>query len=215
MAISKEKKDKIESINNDNSDLIIKIDEYLNYNHQYFNKENIFQSVNEPDIEKDSFVLLFSLEDLEFSMPNFLKIENIIWKETKNINMYYVGKEYSSKIKFYRKWIQKLDKKNLEKFKKVVVIIDVSSISSYPLWNTMMRRRFESIIDKIENIELNDITEEFIKKSIEDSNKKEVEFNNKYDIDFLIEILREISKNSEIIPYFIYAFQILNWIPDW
>ena len=203
MAISKEKLDKIKNIGTDNSDFILKINEYLNFKHEYINKENVHSSIDELELEEDTFILIFSLQNLKFVNENSIKIENIKWKESQNVSMYYAGREYTSKIAFYKSTIKELDKTNIKKFKKVLAIIDVSSVSSYPLWNTMMRRRMVNIISEIENTELNNITEKFIDKLVENSKRVDIEFNNKYDIDFVIETLREVANNANIIPYFI------------
>lgn len=203
MAISKEKLDKIRGINSDNSDFIIRINEYLNYEHEYLNKENVHFSIDKIECNQDTFALVFSLQDLGYSKVNSLRIENVKWKKLQNIDQYYAGREYTAKIQFYKKYAKELDKKNISKLKKVLAIIDVSSVSSYPLWDTIMRRRMKDIISKVENAELSDITEKFIDETIEESKKVAVEFEDKYDLDLVIEILREIALTTEIIPYFI------------
>ena len=203
MAILKEKLDKIKEINSDNSDFILRINEYLNYEHEYLNKENVHFSTDKIECNQDTFALVFSMQDLGYSKDNSLKIENVKWKELQNIDQYYAGHEYTSKIEFYKKYVKELDKKNISKFKKVLAIIDVSSVSSYPLWNTMMRRRMKDITSKIEKAELSNITEKFIDDTIEESKKMAVEFDDKYDIDLVIEVLREIALTTEIVPCFI------------
>ena len=203
MAISKEKLDKIKEINSDNSDFIIRINEYLNYKHEYISKENVHSDIKELCADQYSHILLFSLQDLSNSEINYLKIENIKWKESQSTEYYYAGREYTSKLRFYKEKVNELYKTNTKNFKKVLAIIDISSVSSYPLWNTTMRRRIKDIIERIEKAELKEISEGFINKVIEDSQRVDVEFNNKYDIDFVIETLREIAENTSITPYFI------------
>ena len=203
MTISKEKIEKIKSINTDNSDFILKINEYLNYKHEYLNTENVVESLEKLLLAQNSVGLIFSSKEINSKENKYIRIENISFKEEKTIDLYYAGKNYKEKVEFYKKHVKIFDKTFIKNYGKIPVIFDISSISSYPLWETMMRRRMKNIIIQLDKSEICEISKDFIDKVIIESVKEKINIENKYDIDFVIEFLREISTFNEIEPYFI------------
>ncbi len=204
MMISKEKLDKIKSIGTDSADLILKINDYLEYKYCYFNSDNVVEKIDDIDFNNVELALLFETKGIEPTGVNAVKIENVKYEDSKKINSYYAGKEYESKINFYKKWTENFDIELLSNREKIVVVLDISSISSYPLWNTLMRRRMNDIAFSVNCMELEQITEEALNIIIQNSKREDVNFeNNKYDVDFVMEVLLKLVESANIVPYFI------------
>lgn len=204
MAVSKEKLDKLKNMGTDSSDLILKINEYLEYNYHYFYSSNVVEKIDMINYDDAKSSIIFSVQDYDVPKLHNIKVENIRYIPSKPSNTYYAGKEYELKLKFYRRWIEKLATDIANDNKKVLVILDISSISSYPLWNTMMRRRMNNIITSIEKANLDEITDSFLIKMIKKSERMSVNYEeNKFDIDFVVELLGKLAKSVSIVPYFI------------
>ncbi len=208
--ISQEKIEKIKNINNDDSDFILKINEYLEYQHQYVKEAEVFENVeslkekiyqNEQGIS--TLYLLFSKEELYLEDLNVLKIENINDENYDSSEMYYAGKKYFLKKDKYQKNVKEVIKAHNAGIQKIIAIIDISSISSYPLWNTIMRRRMNSIKNNIEQFDEDKLSKEELHKLIQKPQLEKLEFSNKYDIDLLIEYMKEACKLGDITAYMI------------
>lgn len=202
--ISKEKLDKVKRMGTDSSDLILKMYEYLEYNYHYFDSSNVVDKIDMVNYDDVKSSIIFSVQDYKAPPIHSIKVENIRYMPSKSSNTYYASKEYELKLEFYKKCIETLGTDFVGNNEKILVILDISSISSYPLWNTMMRRRMNNIIASIEKADLDEISDSFLTKVIKKSEKKSVNYEeNKYDIDFVIELLRKLAKSASLVPYFI------------
>lgn len=205
--ISKEKIEKINSFKNDDSDLITKILEYLNHKHTYINKDAIYKHfddvINEMKDVENSVIYVFS--DNKTLDNNFVSIkkddfDSVINEKTTEI--YYAGEKYETKLKKYKE-IAMQYQKYVEGKEKAIFILDISSISSFPLWNTMMRRKMMGIMNKIQEIEFEQLTPITLHRIIK--NTELVKFNEKekYDIDAVISVIKAISAKMPLEFYFI------------
>ena len=206
--ISKDKIEKIQNINNDDADFILKIYSYLNYVHNYMDTTNIFENLEALkeklyQIEQGvpTLFLVFSnnelnLEDLNFHIAKNNKKEILDLEKS-----YYAGKNYEVKIHKYQEFVQEDLKEKVKNVENVAVIIDISSVSSFPLWNTMMRRRMTAIIKELDKLELNDIDKIKLRKIIRESMPESANSDGKYDIDLLIEYMKMASALSNVSFY--------------
>lgn len=211
MIISKEKLEKIKALNTDDSDFVLKINEYLNHKHEYIENTEVFENIEllkETLYQKEqgnaTLYLLFSTKEQNLDDLNVLKVENGILNDNEiSSDMFYSGKEYYEKIEKYQKEVCSFINDNVSNGQNLVAIIDVSGVSSYPLWNTVMRRSMKSIIKLIESEDFKDISHTTLTKLIKNSHPENVLFDKKYDLDFFIVCMKELAKKQNITFYFI------------
>ena len=208
--ISQKKIEKLKNINNDNSDFILKINEYLTYKHKYIKEAEVFEnieSLKEKIYQKEQGVptlyLLFSNEELCLEDLNILKIENVIEENTFLSESYYAGKKYDLKKANYQNVAKEVITAHNTGIQKIIVIIDISRVSTYPLWNTIMRRRMNSIVNNINQIDEEKLSKEELHKLIQKTSLEKLEYENKYDIDLLIEYIKAASGVGELTTYMI------------
>lgn len=202
--ISDEMLNKIKSFDNDDSDLVIKMIQYLNHEYKYIDSNNIIEDINEIGELNDENVY-FMFDD---NYNNLDKIDVITAEdfnrnsEFNNENNYYLGKNYDLKIKKYYECAKKY--KNIASGKsKVIFIIDISSVSSFPLWNTRMRRTMNSIIESIEELPLERLNAKILHEIIKNIKIAEYNFSEKYDVDMIITIAKSIASECKIETYYI------------
>ncbi|MBQ8298986.1 MAG: hypothetical protein IJX99_03835 [Clostridia bacterium] len=209
--ISKDKMEKIKEFKNDDSDLICKIEKYLNQEYFYDSNENIYESADElknylenmTNNDKIAFFLFSNDESIFGEKINKIsktEFESIV--DLSTIDSYYAGKRYELKLKKYNEIADKYNK-FIEAKEKVIFIIDIASISSFPLWNTAMRRKLLSIEKNIETTLLEDLSPDRLHKIIKTSEPIKYTKEEKYDIDILINIMNEMSDKVPIEMYFI------------
>ena len=211
MIISKEKMEKIKGINNDDSDLFLKINEYLTHKHEYIENEMVFENIEalqeklyQKEPELSTLYVVFSKNKEDFGELDVLRIEDNVGENSLNTSdMFYSGKKYELKLEKYQKRVEILLEESLKNTQEVALIVDISSVSSYPLWDTIMRRKMNSTVSKLENIALEDISKETLERIIRSSKPQEVSFEDKFDLDFLILCMKKIIKKANITTYFI------------
>ena len=208
--ISQEKIERLKEINNDDSDFILKINEYVKHEHTYIEQAEVFENIEtlkERLYQKEQGIstlyLLFSEKEYNSGDLNFFKVENIE-SEAKSIEeQYYPNSKYTDKIEKIKAHIEK----NLEgKINDIVdfdVIVDISSVSGYPLWNTKMRRHICSILKNVEEIAIENLDEHKLAAIIRDSDMNTLGENSKYDIDLLIQYLIALDKIGTVNVYII------------
>lgn len=209
--ISKDKFDKIKGFKNDDSDFICKIEEYLTHEHCYIDYNNIYKNIEEL---KEAINSADNYEDAAFY--SFLNCEFDIGKQVINIDRsefdgvadlaatdaYYAGGKYDAKLRGYQK-ISEEYTKYLEGKEKAVFILDISAISSFPLWNTSMRRKMVSIVEIIQDTSIDKLTSNMLHKIIKESVPIKYVKEEKYDIDTLICITKAIAGKVPIKVHFV------------
>lgn len=209
--ISKDKFDKIKGFKNDDSDLICKIEEYLTHEYCYTDSNNIYKSIEEvkDDIKSTNnhdntvFYSFFNYEiDIGKPVINIDRSEFDGKVDLSTTDVYYAGGKYDAKLKAYRE-ISEGYTKYLEGKEKAAFILDISAISSFPLWNTLMRRKMMSIAEVIQDTSIENLTPEKLHKIIKESVPIKYIKEEKYDIDTLICIIQAIAVKVPIEVYLV------------
>lgn len=203
--ISKEKMDIIRGFCNDDSDLIEKIIKYLETTYKYIDTDNIFSNFQEAknflSEIKESNAVMFCLSK-QNKIDGTIEIKESNFKIYGSENAIYAGKEYENKVVSILETVKDYDRYLVDK-EKIKIVIDISSISRYPLWYTMMRRKMLGIIEKINTVRIEELTKKFLHSTIIEASIAKYDFNlaNEYDIDFVINIIRHFAeiKPTEVI----------------
>lgn len=177
MEISKEKLDKINSINSDYSKLILKQYDFLNTNYEIENKVNIIDNF-EPTLNNlDNFYMLFTSKD--FKETNNIKIANINKINTENIKNVYPSK--------------------------INIILDLNDVSTNPIYYTVMRRKIIANIEAINREDISNINNKKIKEILENEKPINVNQERKYLIDDVLsffKLLYSVDINVENVFYY-------------
>ncbi len=213
------KLEKIKSFNNDDSDLITKFVKYIEDKmdtsliklgeNVLLNEKSMervypnFESFPIPmSLGKDTLYILFT--DKELAMDNKYVIEN--YDVNKGLEFideayYYSGSKYESKLEGITLSDELIDK--IEECERVHIVFDMSSISSFPIWDTVMYRRMRAVIDQIEDIQLEELNPKMLHKIIKGAKGVKVYNKSLYDLDVVIHLLKEVGARKPIIDSYV------------
>ncbi len=192
--LEKQRLEKIKTFDNDFADLVIKYDEYIEREIPYSNE---FAYTNITDLKnvlnEDSMHIIFSNKELNLNNSYLVKNTS---NDTEYLDetLYYSGKNYEQKLNKYQ-----IDVKLIEmsaKYERINFVFDIESISSFPIWETKMHRKIVRVLEEINNLTEEDITEEKITEIIHKNELEEVRNENQYDIDLIIKHVIEFAKNK-------------------
>lgn len=211
--ISEEKIEKLKKIDNDESDYILQINEYSKHRHEYIEYAEVFENIEtlkEKIYQKEqgasTLYVVFSINEQNLDDLNILKVENVILDLKSIEEKYYPNKKYNSKIEKFRKIASKTIEKRANGVENIDIIIDISSISTVPIWNTKMRRRIDSILRKIEHTPAEQLNAKSLNSLIVESKIELLESQEKqemYDIDLLIAYFMSADKVGNVNTYII------------
>lgn len=201
--LNKDKLEKLKSINNDDSDLIIKFDEYVEREIPFDSKDvysNIESMLEDIKDDKEQLYVIFS--DIQIEKPNCYTIEQLSNdNEFLNEKDYYFGKQYDIKLKKF--FIEENLLKKAQLYKKIKFIFDIRKINTFPLWETKMYRRIIRVLEEINELSTDDLNIKTIERIINNPKIKEIKNENKFDIDFIIKYIKELSKDKETTAVYI------------
>lgn len=186
--------EKIKTFDNDFVDLVIKYDEYIEREIPYSN-EFVYTNINDLKdvLNEDSMHIIFCNKELNLNNSYFVKnisSDTVYLDET----LYYSGKNYKHKLNKYKIEASLLEK--LPQYERIDFVFDIEAISSFPIWETKMHRKIVRVLEEINNLTEEAITEERISEIIQKNELKEIKSERQYDIDLIIKYVIELSKNK-------------------
>lgn len=199
--LEESKKQKIKSFENDDSDLTLVFDEYIE-REVPFSKENVFVSFDEikQSLKNECFYIIFGNQ--EFESDNVYTVKRIITdKSTLEDDLYYSGKKYFEKIENLSIESELLEK--IRRYEEVSFIFDMKCISTVPLWETKIHRKIKKVLQDINNLEDENLTPNQLSKIIRSKELIKISNFNLYDIDLIIKYVIEISKIKPVSVHFI------------
>ena len=190
--LEKAKLEIIKSFNNDDSDLVLVFDEYIERKIPYSN-ENVYSDFYElvETFSKDSYYIIFSDKNVELENAYIVK-KQVSDECILDEDLYYTGKKYSAKLKTFS-----LDNELIQKislYEKVKFIFDIESISTFPIWETKMYRKITKVLEDINNLSEEELTCERLSQIVHSTELKNLENEQLYDIDLVIKYIIEVSK---------------------
>lgn len=197
MLLSEEKIKKLEEMDTDYTRLIIKFQKYLIFRHTLREgvKEKIFQSVSLKD-EKD-FNLVFSETEEEtknqYNLPQTPFMKDFSKREDENY--YYSGKKMEERQRF--DYVSEELKEKIKSASNITVWINVKAVSSYPLWNTKMRRKMKAVLTTVNALEINKLKDSELASVIEKTSMEPVKEEKRYELDYVISILKFLHKEKK------------------
>ena len=213
MLISNEKIEKLKKIDTDESDYVLQINEYSKHKHQYVESAEVFENVEilkerlyQKEQGASTLYLVFSINEQNLDDLNTLKIENILVDLKSIEEQYYPNKKYNFKIEKFRKIVSETLEKRTKEIENIDFIIDISSVSTFPIWNTKMRRRINSILKRIEGFPTEQLNKQTLIDLIRETQLEELQSYEKqelYDIDLIIMYLIIANKTGNINMYII------------
>ena len=189
-----EKIEIIKKLKSDEADLIIRFYEYytekysLNDSTKVYKKSNGILENLHKQFEETYFVVFSTLTINESKNVYYVPIPNIDEKFIEE--NYYAGKNLEQRLS--QKYLNTEVKEILLNNKNVVFVINTSEVSTFPIWNTKMRRKANAIFENIEKEE--NINNKTIKRIVNEENFSKISHEKGYDLDFLIQFFKEAKK---------------------
>ncbi len=198
--LEKAKLEKIKSFNNDDSDLVLVFDKYIEREIPYSN-ENVYGELDKliENLEKECLYIVFSNKNIEIENAYTVKIKTTEEKILEE-DLYYTGKRYHDKLKSFSVDNELINE--LPKYNEVKFIFDIESISTFPIWETKMRRKITQVLEDI-NFLSEELTPEKFAEIVHSTKTKEIENKQLYDLDLVIKYILEISKLKNVQAIFL------------
>lgn len=200
--LDKNKLEILKKINNDDSDLALKFNEYIMREIPYENKDvySNFDSITLDDNEEVANIV-FTNKKIKIENAHIINNDSSMQNQIIDESYYYFGKKYDEKIKSLE-----VEKELIEKTsncRKIKFVFDIDAISTFPLWETKMYRRIVKVLEEINNIDEEKITKKRLYEIVHSSELKNIENSNQYDIDLIITYIKELSKEKEVSAIYI------------
>lgn len=198
-------------MNSDYAELVLKLNDYLREKYTLDVPNQTYSNIEET-LSKDSLNLVFTIKSrrnkTEENVYYFEDRPNITAENSrKNIleSAYYAGKtlENKLKVKSIDERLEKVIKNNA--FAKICVIIDLDAVSSYPIWDTKMRRKASGIIDMVNKTDISDFDSKKMREAMINAKMCETPKAKAFDLDFVLNALKEIKQISEFDYVFCYV----------
>ncbi len=174
MKLSKEKFDLIKTFDDDYSNLIISMYNYLTANVRIEHPEKVISGYEKIKKDMDEIILVY---DAKWSED--VKIGGFF-----NISPKYALDELSDKIK---------------NTPKLSLAINVEEFDNFPIWNTFMRHNCSNILEQLEAKQIEDITPMCIEETLKKYKISEVSYTKTLEQNFLVERMKKL---YEIYPGF-------------
>ncbi len=208
MELSKEKVNELTKMDNDYAELVLKLNDYLTERYALNVPELAYSNIEEA-LNADSLNLIFTTKTRRNSnAKNIYYFEdkpNVTMENSQNIleSAYYAGKVFEKRLttKSIDEELEKIIRNNT--FRKVCVIIDLDAVSSYPLWDTKMRRKASSIIDMVNSMDISSLDSKKMKDAILNAKMFETPKAKAFDLDFVLNALKEISQICDYTLYYV------------
>ncbi len=200
--LDKNKLEKLKNINNDDSDLVLKFNEYIMREIPY-NNEDVYSDFDSITLEDNEEVVNIVFTNKKINIENAHIINNAfsMQEEIMDDTYYYFGKKYDEKLNSLK--IEKELIERTSKCERIKFIFDIEDISTFPLWETKMYRRIVKVLAEINNIEEEKLTKKFLYEIVHSSEIKNIENSKQYDIDLIITYIKELSKEKEVSAIYI------------
>ena len=198
--LSNEKIEIIKKLECDEADLILRLHEYHTEKYSLNNTRNVFENLdiafNAMSNESENpFFVVFSdgIAETSHKTKNTYIVPFPQADEEFNEKNYYAGKALDKRLS--QNYLNDEIKTMLKNNKNIIFVIDVKDVSTYPIWNTNMRRKAITIFERIKKEQ--NINCKTIAKIINNSIPAKIVSNQKYDLDFLIQFFKEANEITD------------------
>ena len=197
MQLSESSLNKIKTLDGDFSNLFLKL--YNFFCDTYSISEEVSKKlIKKAELSDNNLNIVFSNDDSYISVPQSYFMQDDLKKNEES--EYYYGKALLKRLEneYY------VDNSIIESFKgkRVKVYLDISSVSSYPIWQTKMRRKVSAVVKLINDINVDSLSEATIRNILLTSNPESLDENKKYELDYIIEFLKQLKHSVKEMSIF-------------
>ena len=192
MQLSEQKIKKLKEMNSDEARLILRFHEYLKEkpvlceSAQIKKMKNIAESGSKKNLNIVFDKNYVASDERFYQIPQTSFMNNTKMKSDETY--YYSGKKMKERLN--NLVISEELKEKVANVSCVNVILNLEDVSSFPIWNTKMRRKMLAVIEKVNTIDATSMKNSSLRRILENTSREVMKEEKSYELDYVLKVLR-------------------------